>query len=491
MTQQTTLLIPLVLIMALTDTTIPSQKAPTAVQANGELSAQERDYRAKRLPIAKKKLEALIGTTLRDEQVPTIAFACSGGGFRAMYATLGMLEGAQTIGLLDATTYLACLSGSTWLTFPWIVDGRPITLYKDHVLRTGRKGFFRTARDMTKALAKVARHNLSHGFKENIMDGYGYFLSKRLFSKDKRDLAEKPFSALAEHPQLHAYPLPIGTAAYPCHKREYHWMEFTPFQVAGEHIGCAIDTTHLGSTFKDGTLAKAGKEPTLGYMLGVFGSAFSMSMRDIVEHAPNRVEELENLKNYRWYNRMHTIAKRSRIANHKLAAAHLPNFAYGVEDSPMHDRKQLTLVDGGFITDLPIVPLLCKKRGVDVIFVLDSHREKKPSATMLRLAENDARARGLPFPPIDYKQATTQSLSIFRDSDNSKCPTIVYIPLRKNENYNDRCDPMSEAVYNTVNFTYRKKQAEMLAGLPAHVLIQNRSLIKELLADIAKNKGAK
>ena len=490
--QQLKLLLPLALIMALTDTTIPTQEASCPVRSGNQLAAKEREYRAKRLPLAKERLETLLGMNLSDEQVPTIAFACSGGGFRAMYATLGMLEGAQAIGILDATMYLACLSGSTWLTFPWLLDGRPISLYKDHVLRTGRKGFWRTARDMTKALSKVAKHNLRHGlFKQDIMDGYGYFLTTRLFARDQRHLAGKPLSQLAAKEDLHTFPLPIATAVYPCKERDYHWLEFTPFQVTGDHIGYAIDTQSLGSTFENGNLAKAGQEPSVGYMLGVFGSAFSMSMRDIVEHAPNRVDELENLKNYRWYNRMHKVAKKSRLANHKAFAAHLPNFAYGLEGSPMHNRKELTLIDGGFITDLPIAPLLYEERGVDVIFVLDSHRERKPTANMLKLAQEDASKRGLPFPPVDYEEATTQPLSIFRDASNPKCPTIVYIPLRKNSEYHNSFDPSAKIAYHTVNFTYRKKQAERVAGLPAHVLIKNREVIKKLLADIAANKGAK
>ena len=489
--QQLKLLLPLALIMAVTDTTIPQPSESCAVRLESDLPAQELDYRAKRFATTKQQIQALLGTNLTDEQVPTIAFACGGGGFRSMYATLGMLEGAQAIGLLDATTYLATLSGSSWLTYPWLLDGRPINEYKEHVLRTGRKGFWRTARDVTRALSSVAKHNITNGRTKDIMDGYAHFLSGRLFAKDKRELSDLPLSQLAAHTNLPNFPLPIGTAVYPCNERDYHWMEFTPFEVASEHLGGGIAPQNFGSTFENGTMLEAGEEPSIGYLMGIFGSAFSMSVRDIVEHAPHHIAELQNLKDYRWYNKMHKTAKRSSLANHKLAAARVPNFAYGIESCPMHDKKQITLVDGGFITDLPLAPLLTPKRGVDVIFVLDSFREKKPTATMLKLAEIDARSRGLPFPEVDYEKANSQPLSIFRDPSNAACPTIVYIPLRKNSSYNDRCDPMSETVYNTVNFTYRKKQAELLAGLPAYVLIKNREVIKELLADIAKDKGAK
>lgn len=48
-------------------------------------------------------------------QVPVIAIAGSGGGFRAMVGFAGVMKALFESGVLDCATYVAGLSGSTWL----------------------------------------------------------------------------------------------------------------------------------------------------------------------------------------------------------------------------------------------------------------------------------------------------------------------------------------------------------------------------------------
>lgn len=49
-----------------------------------------------------------------NAQAPVIAVLGSGGGLRAHIACLGVLSEMKELGLLDAVTYLAGVSGSTW-----------------------------------------------------------------------------------------------------------------------------------------------------------------------------------------------------------------------------------------------------------------------------------------------------------------------------------------------------------------------------------------
>lgn len=49
-----------------------------------------------------------------NAQAPVIAVLGSGGGLRAYIACLGVLSEMKELGLLDAVTYLAGISGSTW-----------------------------------------------------------------------------------------------------------------------------------------------------------------------------------------------------------------------------------------------------------------------------------------------------------------------------------------------------------------------------------------
>lgn len=50
-------------------------------------------------------------------QVPVIAIAGSGGGFRAMVGFSGVMKALFESGVLDCATYVAGLSGSTWSVF--------------------------------------------------------------------------------------------------------------------------------------------------------------------------------------------------------------------------------------------------------------------------------------------------------------------------------------------------------------------------------------
>lgn len=52
-------------------------------------------------------------------QVPVIAIAGSGGGFRAMVGFAGVMKALFESGVLDCATYVAGLSGSTWSVFSW------------------------------------------------------------------------------------------------------------------------------------------------------------------------------------------------------------------------------------------------------------------------------------------------------------------------------------------------------------------------------------
>lgn len=50
-------------------------------------------------------------------QVPIIGVLGSGGGFRAMTCLSGAVKALQESGILDCTTYIAGLSGSSWSVF--------------------------------------------------------------------------------------------------------------------------------------------------------------------------------------------------------------------------------------------------------------------------------------------------------------------------------------------------------------------------------------
>ena len=46
--------------------------------------------------------------------MPRVAIMGSGGGFRAVTAFFGVLKALSETGIIDTSTYVAGLSGSTW-----------------------------------------------------------------------------------------------------------------------------------------------------------------------------------------------------------------------------------------------------------------------------------------------------------------------------------------------------------------------------------------
>ncbi|HEX4068496.1 MAG TPA: hypothetical protein VHX42_00195, partial [Candidatus Babeliales bacterium] len=101
----------------------PYKDTIATVRIGNELHPEERAYRAHREPKVKAALEKLLGRSLNGKKIPTIAFVGSGGGYRAMLCTTGFMVGAEKIGLVDAATYIAALSGSTWALGTWMMTG--------------------------------------------------------------------------------------------------------------------------------------------------------------------------------------------------------------------------------------------------------------------------------------------------------------------------------------------------------------------------------
>ena len=74
----------------------------------------------------------------------------------------------------------------------------------------------------------------------------------------------------------------------------YEWMEITPFEVGSSFLKTYIPTWAYGRKFKDGNSTNAPPEQTLGYFMGIFGSAFEISLKDIVRRTTENLTYLGN-----------------------------------------------------------------------------------------------------------------------------------------------------------------------------------------------------
>ena len=90
-----------------------------------------------------------------------------------------------------------------------------------------------------------------------------------------------------------ALPLPIYTAAQ-TNPDPYEWMEMTPFEVGSTFLEAYVSTWAYGRKFKNDVSIDQKPEQTLGYYLGIFGSAFEVNFEDLLRHTILNIARLKD-----------------------------------------------------------------------------------------------------------------------------------------------------------------------------------------------------
>jgi hypothetical protein len=457
----------------------------------------------KRHGIIKNNLEKALATNIDSQQTPVIAICCSGGGFRSMLATTGFLCGAKEIGLLDVTSYITALSGSSWCLIPWILQNSSIDEFKNELM---------LRMDNFSQIKKLSHLNLDklkeiknfiidtyHAFSEtkktkkddkqkaSFIDWYGIILTNLLLNQFHEKRFELKLSDLAPKVKTGRLPFPIFTAVSQLDHYKYQWLEFSPLYVASCYLNSSIKPKAFGAKFYNGEAKNAAPEPPLSFLMGIFGSAFSASLKDAIHRLANVSAPKEILKIVQ---KTEDKISTNFWANKKIFPAQVTNFTYGMQNSPIKKAQQISIVDGGYSCNLPIQPLLQPERKVDIIIVLDNTSTRfMPPAFSLKQAEQDAKEKNQKFPPIDYQKAATQNFSVFKDQNDPTCPTIIYIPLKKDPTYSQFFNPLKAKFCGTTNFFYSKKQAETLTGLTEHTVKKYKDEIWKEVKEKIKNKN--
>ena len=95
----------------------PEVNKVAEVRRGIELCPEEQGFLEKRKQHTRDSFAKYLGLDPEDvdpEDVPTISFGGSGGGFRAMIGCLGYCEEMKRAGLWDCLTYVSGVSGSCW-----------------------------------------------------------------------------------------------------------------------------------------------------------------------------------------------------------------------------------------------------------------------------------------------------------------------------------------------------------------------------------------
>lgn len=204
----------------------PEVQWDAAVRLGNDLGTAERAFvRARKEAMLKPfcKLLDLREDEVELEDIPVVAFAASGGGYRAMVSTLGSLSAAQSSGIWDLTSYTSAISGSCWaINTLYAIGGGNIRKTIEHVKSRIATPFLdpeslqiMTEKPTHKASPDGPRSHIvalltqklkteqyimsgpinkqaNKNGEINIVDAYGTLVSCRLFVPDKVEAALQP-----------------------------------------------------------------------------------------------------------------------------------------------------------------------------------------------------------------------------------------------------------------------------------------------------------
>lgn len=403
----------------------PYKNTVASVRKDNGLHPEERAYLAKRKPKVKVALEKLLGRSLTDKQVPTIAMIGSGGGYRAMLGTTAFLNGAEKIGLLGAVTYITALSGSTWALGPWISTGMSLSQFKSYIAACITKPIHVNSLGEAQNIADMLSVKIASDQPVTMIDVYGGLLANRLLSHYGSDCQRVYMSDQAARIKNGDYPYPIYSAidAREAVARDPHWFEFTPHEIGAPYFGIYVPTWGYGRQFSDGKSTDFSPEQSLGFMMGTFGSAFGVHFGRAWDEVSAKIPQflVKPIVEKQLLDPLY--GKRT-----ESFWAEVFNFMFGIPGQELTARETLKFVDAGIDFNLPYPPVSGERpeRKADILIFLDSSKDSIPAA--IKRCEEYARKRGLKYPPMDYSEIDKKTISVFKDEKDPSVPVVIYLP---------------------------------------------------------------
>lgn len=480
------------------------------VRLGQSLCQSELNFIKNRTPIVTQALKEHF-----DIDTPlNIALCLSGGGNRAMLVALGFLLEAQEIGLFDASLYMAGLSGSTWTICPFsylhATKNLSLTNFHDQlisrlssVMKVVKKGtppipvfgkYENTS--MQNNMAK----RFGYGQYLSSIDMYASFIGNYTLLPVGDNRLDVTWSSIADTVELGNMPLTMGSAvAYKTSNHgetEYYWFEVGPFEVGSDQINAYVPTQAFGSKFKNGRPVSgyAGHAPEypISFYEGVFGSAFTLSINELVDRNPD-------LK-FKLFGRTVSIPMKKLINNTivesmRFSPATFHNFTHGLKGSPTSKNSKIKLYDAGMNFDFPLPLVMRPARQVDLVVVCDAMIDLES----LKLAAIHFKRNHIKFPDISgyTEKMIAKPLTMLNDprmpNYDKDMITIAYCPFVKNEQFSQSFDPVkcrAEGFCQVLNFNYTKKQAEQVVNLTRHNLKSVKDEIKAVLQALQKIKQA-
>ncbi|TVY88919.1 Lysophospholipase [Lachnellula willkommii] len=405
--------------------------------------------------------------------LPNIGIAISGGGYRALMNGAGFIAASdnrtnnatntgQIGGLLQATTYLAGLSGGGWLVGS--IYSNNFSSVED--LRDGSKGssvwqfgnsiFEGPDNDGIQVLSSVDYyHDIVNevsdkenaGFNVSITDYWGRALSYQLVNATNGG-PQYTFSSIAQEPNFMNgdTPFPFLVTDERSPNTAIVSLNSTVYEINPFEMGSWDPTTYamaplqyIGSNFSAGSVLSNEKciegFDQIGYMMGTSSTLFNQFLLQI--NATSIPSFVRNI---------FTSILTDVGEDNKDIAQWAPNpfYHFNNDSNRNADSTQLTLVDGGEDgQNIPLYPLIQPQRHVDVIFAVDSSADTDlywPNGTSLiatyQRSLNNTIQNNTAFPTIPDSNTfvnlglNTRPTFFGCNASNmtGDSPLIVYIP---------------------------------------------------------------
>lgn len=507
-------------VIRVTNSVSLPKNLPINVTIDSDLSAQEQNFVSNRLA----KIQPVLQQEFGISQPLRMAFCCSGGGNRAMIGTMGILQAAARSKILQASMYLAGLSGSTWVIAPWsylylnnklnqdfevslqqIVQNWITTLNNPNMILT-TNGIY-TPASLTGQQAKDFAHQLAVrlGYYEwvSAVDLYGAMVGNIVLDLAGADKLKVTWSSIAQQLQNADIPMPLCSAVFDTDftvdakgkgRTRYSWFEISPFQVGGTEIGY-IPPHYLGSTFMQGTLdTSAGQlrpEYSLSFLLGVCGSAFSLSLNDLVDHTlPSVAFNVDNntitLPIDTWVRELLDESINTDVRGERIDMLHarFANFSVDMPESVLQAENDFGLFDAGIDFAFPLPVLLDRTaRNVDLIFMYDSHPvDLSALKNMAKYYQRNKQIQVPDFSKVTTKALMAKAMTVFNDPRKVgyqvQQPTILYFPTRGFD--------IKKSPYITSNFKYTQAQMEQLMNATDEAFTSQLPEIKKIMQLVAQ-----
>ncbi|KAJ5564958.1 hypothetical protein N7513_001200 [Penicillium frequentans] len=333
--------------------------------------------------------------------LPNIAIAASGGGYRAMLNGAGGIKAFDSRvknatasghlgGLLQSATYVAGLSGGSWLVgsifinnFTSVADlqtyssGEPWQL-GNNIFEgpdTGGLQVLDTAEYYTD-LAEAYEDKKKAGFATSLTDVWGRALAFQMFNASKGGI-DYTWSSIAKTQDFidGNYPMPLVVAdsrtTGEIIASSYSTVfEFNPWEFGtfDPTLYAFAPLEYLGSRFENGSIASnetcVRGYDNAGFVIGTSATLFNEVITELGTNSSGITAWAENIL---------TDLFADFDSSDDDIASYDPNPFYGYNDDSLASTTGLDVVDGGEDgQNVPLHPLIQPERAVDIIFAIDS-----------------------------------------------------------------------------------------------------------------------